>query len=498
LKIALISPYSDIFSPGVRSISAYLRAGGVETRLIFLPNLYVKHVIQEFLEPYSPELLEGVTALCQDVDMVGISLMTNLFRRAVQLTSYLREQLSAPIVWGGIHPTVRPEECAGHADIVVVGEGEETMLELAQRIAGAEPYDDVRNVCLKSNGEIRRNPVRPLIRDLDRIPPPDFDNPEYFVFDPDAHKFVIPDLKLLKRLHGKGPLHTTGELNYQTITTRGCPFNCAFCGNSALINLYGRKGYLRRRSVDSVISELVAVKRRYDFINRICFFDDSFLAGTTRDIRQFAAQYKDKVALPLFCLASPTNITPEKLEVLVDAGLSALQVGIQSGSASINALYNRTVTNEDVLRVAELIHTYAGRLHPLYDVIVDNPYETVQDGIDTVKLLMQLKKPFTIQVFSLTLFPGTELYERASRDGLIKDEVKDIYDKFYMQRQGRYPTILMALVNRGAPRSLIRFLTSKWVVKLLSGVWMRPFYRLFYFLNEKTTLAKNRILPRAG
>jgi len=498
LKVALISPYSDVFSPGVRSISAYLRDGDVDTRLIFLPNLYVKQVLQEFLEPYSPELLEGVAALCQDVDMVAVSLMTNLFSRAVQLTSYLKERLSVPIVWGGIHPTIRPEECIRHADIVVVGEGEETMLELAQRIAGGEPYDDVKNLCVKTEGGIRKNPVRRLIRDLDSIPPPDFDNPEYFVFDPDVRKFVVPDLKVLKRLHGKGPLHTRGELNYQTITTRGCPFNCAFCGNSALTKLYGRKGYLRRRSVDSVISELVAVRRRYDFINRICFFDDSFLAGTTKDIQQFASEYKDKVALPLFCLASPSNITPEKLEMLVDAGLSALQVGIQTGSARVNALYNRTVKNEEVLRAAELIHTYAGRLHPLYDVIVDNPYETVRDGIDTVNLLMHLKRPFTIQIFSLTLFPGTELYERASRDGLIRDEAKEIYNKFYMRRQGRYPTLLMALVNRGAPRSLMRFLTSKWVVKLLSGSWTRPFYRFLYILNEKTILAKNRILPRAG
>ncbi len=498
MRVALISPYSDVFSPGVRSISAYLRAGGVDTKLICFPNLYVQRVLQEFLEPYSPELLEGVAELCQDVDLVAISLMTNLFDGAVQLTSYLKEQMPTLIVWGGIHPTVRPAECAQHADVVVVGEGEGAMLELAQRIANKEPYDDVRNLCLRTSDGMRKNPVRPLIADLDSIPPPDFDNPEYYVFDRDTHEFAVPDLKMLRQLHGKGPLHTRGELNYQTITTRGCPFNCAYCGNSALVKLYGRKGYLRRRSVESIISELLAVKRRYEFINRVCFFDDSFLAGTTKEIEDFAEEYKEKIDLPLFCLSSPSNITPEKLEPLVDAGLSALQVGIQTGSARINTIYNRSVENAEVLKVVKLINGFAGRLHPLYDVIVDNPYETVADRIDTVKLLMQLEKPFTIQVFSLTMFPGTELYERASKDRLIKDEAKEIYNKFYMEREGRYSTLLIALVNRGAPTALMRFLTSRWVVKLLSGSWLGPVYRLLYVINGKLNLAKDRIARRAG
>lgn len=494
LKVALISPYSDIFSPGVRSISAYLRASGVETRLIFMPNLRVKRVIEEFLEPYSPELLSGVEQLCRDADVIGISLMTNLFRRAVELTSHLKAKLDLPVVWGGIHPTIRPEECLEHADIVVVGEGEGAMLDLARAFEAGNSFEDIENLCFKTPRGIQRNPVRPLIQDLDGIPPPDFDNPEYYVFDPDTLRFVVPDQRFQLRLFGKGPLHERGQLNYQTITTRGCPFNCAYCGNSALQKLYGRVSYLRRRGVDSIISELVQIRRRYDFINRICFFDDSFLAGSVEEIREFSKAYSERVHLPLFCLSSPRNMTLEKLDVLVDAGLRSIQIGIQSGSERINRLYNRSVSNEEVLRAARLVHRYASRLHPLYDVIVDNPYETVSDGIDTVKLLMNLRKPFTIQTFSLTFFPGTELYDRATQDGLIQDEGKQVYDKFYMEREGKYANLLIALVNRGAPHGLMSFLTSKWVVKLFSSSWLRPLYKLFYTLNEKLSLAKDKSL----
>lgn len=493
MKVALISPYSDIFSPGVRSISAHLRANGIDTRLLFLPNLYAKRVLQEFMEPYSDDVLNGVAELCSNVDLVGISLMTNHFDRAVQLTSHLKENTDVPVVWGGIHPTIRPEECLEQVDIVVRGEGEGAMLELAQRIANGEPYDDVENLCLKTGGGIRQNPVRPLIKDLDSIPPPDFDNPDYYVYNPASSRFAVPDQEILMQIHGKGALYEKGEFNYGTITSRGCPFNCTYCGNSALVKLYGKKGYMRRRSVPHVIAELEAIKKRYGFINQMGFFDDSFLAGTTEEIRDFAERYKKAINLPLFCLSTPKNITPNKLELLVDAGLVCLQVGIQTGSDRVNAMYNRGVKNAEVIRAAAVINSHAGRLHPIYDVIVDNPYETTKDRIDTVKLLMKIKKPFTIQVFSLTLFPGTELYERASQDGMIEDELKQIYRKFYMERDGRYATLLIALVNRGAPTSLMRFLTSKWVVKLLSSSWLSPIYKLLYIINEKLILLKDRL-----
>ena len=450
------------------------------------------------MELYSDHVLKGVVELCSNVDLVGISLMTNLFDRAAQLTSHLKEQIDIPIVWGGIHPTIRPKECLQHADIVVLGEGEGAMLELTQRIANREPYEDVENLCLKTQDGMRQNPVRPLIQDLDSIPPPDYDNSEYYVYDPEHSRFAVPDLKMLVRLHGKGALYAKGDLNYGTITTRGCPFNCAYCGNSALIKLYGRKGYMRRRSVAHIIAELEAAKMQYGFINQIGFFDDSFLAGTTEEIRDFAEQYKKRIDLPLFCLSTPKNITPQKLKLLVDAGLTGLQVGIQTGSDRINTIYNRGIRNADVLEAAALINSHAGRLHPIYDVIVDNPYETTADRIDTVKLLMHLKKPFTIQVFSLTMFPGTELHERASQDGMIKDEAKQIYGKFYMEREGRYATLLIALVNRGAPTSLMRLLTAKWVVKLLSCSWLGPIYKSLYILNEKLSLAKDKITARIG
>jgi len=498
LKVALVSLYSDIYSPGVRSISAYLRANGVETRLIFIPNLYVKRVVEEFLSPYRPEVLEGVVGLCRDVDLVGISLMTNLFERAVQLTEQIRKRLDVLVVWGGVHPTVRPVECLEYADCVVVGEGEEAMLELAQNINDGLPFEEVRNVWLRTGNGIKENPIRPLVSNLDTLPAPDFENPEYFVFDPQAGGFVVPDEKLLKRLHGKGPLHRQGHLNYQTIATRGCPYDCSFCGNSALVKLYGKRNYVRRRSVGHIIDELVAVKNRYRFINRICFFDDSFFAASVSQIREFAEAYKRNVGLPLFCLGGPRTITREKLEALVDAGLSGIQMGIQTGSRRINTMvYNRDVTNLEVLRATELINSFSEKIPlPLYDIIVDNPYETVWDGIETVKLLMQIKRPFTIQTFSLTFFPGTALYDRAKRDGLIKDEKRQVYRKFYMQREGRYINLLIALVNRGTPRPLMRLLTSRWVVRFFSSQWLSPLYRLLYLLNEKLSLARDRIAPR--
>ncbi|MBN1593697.1 MAG: B12-binding domain-containing radical SAM protein [Candidatus Coatesbacteria bacterium] len=496
MRIALISPYSDIFTPGLRSISAYLRANGVDTRLIFIPNLYVHRVLEEFLEPYNSDVLRGATELCRDVDIVAVSLSTNLYNRAVQLTSYLKKRIDVPFVWGGIHATIRPEECLEHADIVVIGEGEETMLDIAKRQADPAACMEIPNVCIKTNDGIRKNPVRPLIQDLDSLPAPDFDNPDYNVFDPDVGKFVVPDLRMLLRLHGKGPSHGKNYQKYLAITTRGCPFSCAYCVNDVLVKLYGRKGYIRRRSVEAIISELQAIRNRYEFINRIVIFDDSFLAGPTEWIEGFAARYKESINLPLFCMSSPSNLSKRKLDALVDAGLTTIQVGIQTGSDRINEIYNRAAKNADVVEAAELLNGYADRLRPLYDIIVDNPYETHADRMETVKLMMKIKKPFSIQLFSLTMFPGTEICERAKRDGLVEDEMKEVYNKFYMEPDGKFTTLLLSLVNRGAPSWLMRLLTRDSVSRLLSGLWLGPMYKALYVLNLKLGSLKDRVTRR--
>ena len=163
MKVTLISPYPDITSFGIRTISSYLKQHHVETQLIFLPDPFGDNfVVCE--KRYDENIMDELTNICSKSDIIGITLMTNFFDCAIQVTKSLKKRLNSPIIWGGIHPTVRPEECLNYADMVCVGDGEIAMLELAQRFAERKDYRDVSNIYLKKNGHIIKIPLNQLFR----------------------------------------------------------------------------------------------------------------------------------------------------------------------------------------------------------------------------------------------------------------------------------------------------------------------------------------------
>src|SRR3989344_1671934 len=160
MKVTLISPYEDIQAYGLRVLSACLKKEGFETQMIFIPSNHN--------EAYSEELLNKIAAQSAGSGLVGLSLMTHVFERAVQITGKLRS-LGMPVVWGGIHPTIAPEECLKHTDIICKGEAEAVIVELAKCIKSGENYDHTKGLWLNRGGEIIRNPVPDLIQELESI-----------------------------------------------------------------------------------------------------------------------------------------------------------------------------------------------------------------------------------------------------------------------------------------------------------------------------------------
>ncbi|MHC4216438.1 MAG: cobalamin-dependent protein, partial [Planctomycetota bacterium] len=132
MKITLISPYATISAFGLRSISACLKGEGHDVKLIFLPK--------KSATGYEEETLNELTPLVQGSHLIGISLMTNYFDNVIQLTQKLKQIGDTPIIWGGIHATIRPEECLNMADMVCLGEGEESILELTRKMQKGENY----------------------------------------------------------------------------------------------------------------------------------------------------------------------------------------------------------------------------------------------------------------------------------------------------------------------------------------------------------------------
>ncbi len=492
MKITLISPYPDITAFGIRTISAHLKQHGHRTQLIFIPDPFGDNLVFG-VKRYEDSVLNALIPLCKDSDLIGITLMTNFFEGSVQITRKLKEGLKTPVIWGGIHPTIRPEESMEYADIVCVGDGEEAVLELVSRMEKREPYLDTENLWFKDNGALVKNPPRKLPRDLDIYPMPDYSMEDHHIMFDGRIQPLTDELmrQWLERGTVSGYIKKTG---YQTMTGRGCPHKCTYCINDTLKRLYNNDNYLRWRSTAHVINELQWVKAHFPYIGFIWISDDAFLARNIKSLEAFCREYKEKINLPFTCLASPMTISEEKMDMLVDAGLIYLQMGVESGSSRIQELFNRKqMDNERLMKAFRIINKYKNRMYPpSYDFILDVPYETDADKIDSLKLIAEMPKPFHLQPFSLVLYPGTKLYEMAKNDNLIVDEKRQIYEKSYTMREPSYLNLLMTLSKNGRlPSPLLRFLVSSPAVDILNSKPMKPMFKSLYVgLRSSYKLAK--------
>lgn len=492
MDVVLISPYSDIAALGVRGISAVLKQAGHHTRLIFLPYQFPEiEYRRDFMITYSDKILDQVTELCRGAGIIGISLMTNYFEQAATLSTHLRKTLGIPLIWGGIHPTIAPEQCLDYCDYICVGEGEHVMLDVVETLAtggDAAAVSAIANIVAQRNGRVIRQPVRPMIEDLDSLPYFDYDMDDHHVLDQDSEQIIPLDTELLRKyLTKKAPTKGRAALFYQTIASRGCPHNCTYCCWHALKQIYDVKTNIRRRSVGHIIGELEMILDRMPWFKEITFSDDSFLDAPVAEIEHLAAEYK-RVAQqrPFQCLAEPRTITRGRMDPLVDAGLANIQIGIQSGSERIKQMYKRTHSNERIIEMGQLLREYIPRIRPpIYDFILDNPWETIQDKYETLQLLLKMPPPFYLQIFRLTFFPATGLFEMARKEGLIGDDIREIYSQQYNEREITYINLLFSAFSRPVPRSLMKILCSKTaigifhnrpvnaVLKMLHGIYRR-------------------------
>lgn len=392
-SVALVSFL--VSSINTRTLSAYLKMNGVDVICIFCPvKLNGRNTAQLI------KLLKE-----SNVFLVGISAVTDDYFSAVTLTKEIKEKMAVSVIWGGAHANVRPEECLRNADMVCLGEGEEALLELARSLVNGKVNEkNINNIWFNDKGLIIRNEMRRLEEDLDRYPFPDFDLATQYVMNESG-------------VDALNETHLSGE--YSIITSRGCPYSCSYCYNSYRRKDYSGKGkFLRARSIGNVIEELSQVKKLFPSIKKINFWDDSFVARSTKDFEKFEIMYVDSINLPFFALVEPMAFDYEKINILLGCGLKSLQVGIQSGSERINKnVYNRSVHNDKIIEISQFINK--AHVEVIYDFIFNNPYETREDILETIDLLLRLPKPFVLQGYNLIFYPGTGITEKALQDGHI-------------------------------------------------------------------------------
>jgi len=452
-NIALISLYSTD-AIGLRYLKAALSGRGHDVPLICFKE---KHLTSDLMTPPT----EREFGLLMDVlkkrrpKVVGISLRSSFFRIACSITERVRKELSVPVIWGGTHPTVAPEESMKVADMICIGEGEYPLLELAEKLSASEDFTHIRNLWVRRNGEIIRNEVRSLSQDLDALPFPSYGGPDNYFIENDEISSEDPGLK---------------TYNLNIMASRGCPYHCSYCCNSVFEALYQGKGRrVRRRSVENVMDEIHFLRSRFPNVKRIDFIDEVF-AWDKEWTRRFTERYKKEVGLPFQCAQHPNMVDKDTLVLLKDAGLERVEVGVQSGSERIRKGYfERPVPNAKLQQTAQFLKEMG--IVPFYDFIVDNPFETEEDQREGLEFLLSFPRPFHLHVFSLIYFPNTVITKRALESGLISENqiegnAEQTFDQMFVTlryprpKRGQFWISLYSMASKSfIPKALIRWLS---------------------------------------
>lgn len=466
----LCTTQRDLDTIGIKYLHYYLLAQGYDSGLLYLPEYDSRDSnklknIRRFIDKARPKL-------------IGISLMSTEYNNVRHLTEYIKENFrSLPVIWGGIHPTIAPEMCLENADYVCIGEGERTLSELTGAIVKGRDEDipGIKNLCYRRDGRIIKNDLHQLLDNLDGLPLCEQVARSGYI----QHRgHIVP----LSRDAFRKYARYSGTV-YSIITSRGCPFSCTYCCNNVLSRLY-HGNRTRRRSAANVISELrqaVADNPRIEYVN---FQDDCFLSCTGEYLEDLCKAYKKEVRRPFIIRSVPVNINREKMEYLKSAGLGWISVGLQSGSDRVcGDIYHRRFLKKDFLNAARLIKEYD--VAAFYDVILDNPFEKDDDRIETISALIELPKPYYMQFFSLSLYLGTELYERALREcpeyiGNYLEKNYQSYKKTVLNDMTRIAAFGDASKMKGLiglyrenPDSL-RFRFSLFIMGLLSKILLEP------------------------
>lgn len=440
MKITLISTSTFPADQGLRTISACLKKEGHKVKIIFLP------LPEDYSITYPEEVLKQVEEKSKDSSLIGINAIASTNERAEQLIT-LFKKLNIPVIWGGPHPTFFPEKCFEICDIIAVGEAEEAFAELASKLENKKDITDIKNLYVRTkDGKEFRNHVRLAAEDLDVYPHPDYDLEDHL---------ILENGKLI-RFEER---HLGGMIFFQT--QRGCPQACTYCTNNVLRTLYKGNKILRSHSVDYVIKELVRLKDKFPSIGVFDIRDETFLVRDIKWLSEFAERYKNEVGIRFKCLAEPASmasegLSEEKIRVLVDAGLTDIIVGIQSGSDKLNTnLYKRYITGKQVLKCAQVLNKFKDKLAIMYDIIATNPYEEPEDVLETINLIRQLPAPYYVSVNNLVFFEGTPLYDMAIKDGFIKNGIDsasklnywDRWNHIKMKKSNEYLNLILNLMR---------------------------------------------------
>jgi anaerobic magnesium-protoporphyrin IX monomethyl ester cyclase len=458
IDILLINPYDE---NALKNALGFITP---PTNLMYLASSLEK-------ESYSVKIVdddllqmgyEKVSKLAEKLNpqIVGVTATTSTIKSALKYVELIKNILPNTLtVIGGPHTTFMPYETlksSKNLDVVVIGEGEETMVDLANHSTeNIQDLDEVKGIVYKDlkNGNLKTTPERPLIKDLDSLPFP-------------ARHLV--------------PFDSYGASKDQTggiITSRGCVYNCNYCSSSLIM---GKK--FRSRSPDNVVDEIEELIDQYQ-INDIGFMDDTFMLNKRR-ANDIANEIKARdIDLSFVASSRVDSVDQNLLQNMKSAGLKTIYYGVESGSQRILDLMKKGITlkqAEDAVKSAKNVD-----LEVLTSFILGYPGETEEDMNKTIDFSTKLDSDYS-QYSILTPFPGTPIYNELKEKNLIDNDDWDEY------------TVLKPVLKYDEMG-----LNKKMVERKLAMAYLKFYARPKYLMNHRhmfkimfKTVMRSFILPK--
>lgn len=360
-------------------LSGSLLAHGFEVEILDLLTSQASAAkIRRKLEQYGPQL-------------VGTTCVTMTFPAAARILRLCKEfDPGVTTVMGGQHASFAAEDAFHRApwiDVVVAGEGDVTVVELASALDRGTDIGEVAGLYINRNGRSIKTAPRPLMANLDELPLP--------------ARRLLP----LSKYHALGAACSV-------VSSRGCPYNCIFCTTP---RMYGRK--VRFRQPVLVVDEIEIMHREYGF-KQINMVDDTFTLNRPHATELCRELIRRRLPVTWSIFSRVDTLTPELLDLMREAGCTCMLFGVESGNEDVLRNIKKGIT-PDKVRNGVKMATEAG-IGSFASFILGLPGETPEKARETLSFAMELSERWGTQYgfHYLSPFPGTELFERARELGI--------------------------------------------------------------------------------
>lgn len=370
---------------GLAYLAAALRQDGHDVEIL---DLNVRTLGEQ-------QLREKMSA--RSYSLFGISFMTNQFGEASRLAQLLKSvSAGSPIIAGGPHASAIPErtlEEMPEVDAVCVGEGERTMCEYAAALLNGNSLSEISGLVFRDgSGSIVRNPPRPLIAEIDRLP------------------FPAWDLLDLAKYTVYAPRKGHQLRTFALLSSRGCPNYCIFCDSHTV---FGRK--FRGRSAENIFGEIMMLHGRYG-MTQFDFVDDLITVKKDRVLHLCDLLRNSAIRFRWMANARVNTVDREMLQAMRDAGCVRIDLGVESGDPAVRRICKKAVTTRQIINAHRDAH--ASGISTGTFLMVGNLGESFASIRMTARLMKDLAEDTNIAI--ACPYPGTELHQIAVRNNWLR------------------------------------------------------------------------------